>query len=52
MTELLKLWREFESSKNGDVTSSSQCPTIDIRIPAKLVTTSNHQVMLFCTTKP
>mgnify|MGYP007059677176 FL=1 len=46
MTILLKLWREFESSKTGEVTSSSQGPTVEVRIPAKLVTTSNHQVML------
>ena len=47
MTILSKLWREFESSKTGEVTSSSQGPTLQVRIPAKLVTTSNHQVMSF-----
>eukprot|EP00250_Pteridium_aquilinum_P005311 c15426_g1_i2 orf=455-3070(-) len=44
MPELTKLWKEYESLKNGEGTSSGQGPTIEIRIPAKLVTTSNHQV--------
>ncbi|KAI5083381.1 hypothetical protein GOP47_0003124 [Adiantum capillus-veneris] len=44
MPELTKLWREYESSKNGEGTSSGQGPTIEIRIPSKLVTTLNHQV--------
>lgn len=44
MPELTKLWKEYESLKNGEGTSLGQGPTIEIRIPAKLVTTSNHQV--------
>ncbi|KAH6558418.1 hypothetical protein KP509_1Z065200 [Ceratopteris richardii] len=44
MPELTKLWKEYESSKNGEGMSLVQGPTIEIRIPAKLVTTQNHQV--------
>lgn len=44
MPELTKLWKDYESSKNGEGTSSGQGPTIEIRIPSKLVTTLNHQV--------
>lgn len=47
MPELTKLWKEYESLKNGEGTSLGQGPTIEIRIPAKLVTTSNHQACYF-----
>ena len=50
MTELLKLWREYESSvgiQNGEDMGLGRSTTIEIRIPAKLVTTSNHQVCSF-----
>ncbi|MCO5608754.1 hypothetical protein L7F22_062970 [Adiantum nelumboides] len=44
MPELTKFWKECEASKNGKGLSSGQGPTIEIRIPSKLVTTLNHQV--------
>lgn len=47
MPDLTKLWKEYESAlpvKNGEGTNLSLGPTIEIRIPAKHVTTSNHQV--------
>lgn len=47
MPELTKLWKEHElglTMKNGEGMSAGLGPTIQIRIPAKLVTTSNHQV--------
>ncbi|CAL5208123.1 unnamed protein product [Lathyrus oleraceus] len=47
MQELTKLWREYESSqsqieRNGE--SSSNGPTLEIRIPAEYVTATNRQV--------
>lgn len=45
MQELIKLWKEYESSqadKNGE--SSSNGPTLEIRIPAEHVTATNRQV--------
>ncbi|KAL5982936.1 hypothetical protein ACLOJK_017015 [Asimina triloba] len=45
MQELLKLWKEYEASrdsKNGD--SSNDLPTLEIRIPAEYVTATNRQV--------
>eukprot|EP01018_Ginkgo_biloba_P023775 Gb_35031 [translate_table: standard] len=46
MQELIKLWKEFESDqafKNGD-SSLGVGPTLEIRIPAEHVTTTNRQV--------
>ena len=50
MQELIKLWKEHESSqskmeKNGE--SSSNGPTLEIRILYEHVTATNHQVSLF-----
>lgn len=50
MQELTKLWREYELSqsqieKNGE--SSSNGPTLEIRIPAEYVTATNRQVSRF-----
>ncbi|XP_022749421.1 uncharacterized protein LOC111298923 [Durio zibethinus] len=45
MQELIKLWKEYESSqadKNGE--SSQSGPTLEIRIPAEHVTATNRQV--------
>ncbi|XP_061349562.1 uncharacterized protein LOC133294824 [Gastrolobium bilobum] len=47
MQELIKLWKEYESSqsqveKNGE--SSNSGPTLEIRIPAENVTATNRQV--------
>jgi hypothetical protein len=45
MQELIKLWKEYESSqsdKNGE--SSHKGPTLEIRIPAEHVTATNRQV--------
>ena len=45
MQELLKSWKEFEAShehKNDE--NLRNCPTLEIRIPAENVTSSNHQV--------
>lgn len=50
MQELIKLWREYESSqsqieKNGE--SSNSGPTLEIRIPSEHVTATNRQVSIF-----
>lgn len=50
MQELIKLWREYESSqsqieKNGE--SSNSGPTLEIRIPSEYVTATNRQVSIF-----
>ncbi|OAY78244.1 hypothetical protein ACMD2_02705 [Ananas comosus] len=45
MQELLKSWKEFEASqdaKNGETLQSG--PTLEIRIPAEYVTSTNRQV--------
>ncbi|KAA8522644.1 hypothetical protein F0562_012995 [Nyssa sinensis] len=45
MQELIKLWKEYESSladKSGE--SSQNGPTLEIRIPAEHVTATNRQV--------
>jgi hypothetical protein len=47
MEELIKLWKEYETShsqveKNAE--SSNDGPTLEIRIPAVNVTAANHQV--------
>ncbi|KAL9318004.1 hypothetical protein ACSQ67_014521 [Phaseolus vulgaris] len=47
MQELIKLWKEYESSqsqieKNGE--SSNNGPTLEIRIPSEHVTATNRQV--------
>ena len=50
MQELIKLWKEYESSqsqmeKNGE--SSNNGPTLEIRIPSEHITATNRQVSLF-----
>ncbi|KAL0842809.1 hypothetical protein Bca101_016054 [Brassica carinata] len=45
MQELIKLWKEYESSqpdKSGDFASNG--PTLEVRIPAEHVTATNRQV--------
>lgn len=45
MQDLIKLWKEYESSqteKNGESTHNG--PTLEIRIPAEHVTATNRQV--------
>ncbi|KAK6921450.1 Histone deacetylation protein Rxt3 [Dillenia turbinata] len=45
MQELIKLWKEYESSQvenNGESTNSG--PTLEIRIPAEHVTATNRQL--------
>lgn len=46
MQEIIKLWKEFEASKgtNNGESSSVAGPTLEIRIPAEHVTTTNRQV--------
>ncbi|PKA56650.1 hypothetical protein AXF42_Ash012780 [Apostasia shenzhenica] len=45
MQEILKTWREFESSQDGKSTEASHnYPTLEIRIPAEYVTSTNRQV--------
>jgi hypothetical protein len=49
MEELIKLWKEYETShsqveKNAESESSNDGPTLEIRIPAVNVTAANHQV--------
>eukprot|EP00249_Psilotum_nudum_P017173 c26193_g1_i1 orf=586-1716(-) len=47
MPEFMKLWKEYESSlskRNGESSGSGQVSTMEVRILADLVTTSNHQV--------
>lgn len=45
MQELIKLWKEYDTSqadKNGE--SSQNGPTLEIQIPAEHVTATNRQV--------
>ncbi|CAK9156057.1 unnamed protein product [Ilex paraguariensis] len=50
MQELIKLWREYESSQADKICESSQNgPTIEIRIPAEHVTATNRQQDLLST---
>lgn len=47
MQELIKLWKEYESSQSPvekNAESINDGPTLEIRIPAKHVITTNHQV--------
>uniref|UniRef100_A0A0C9QUU9 TSA: Wollemia nobilis Ref_Wollemi_Transcript_7916_3074 transcribed RNA sequence n=1 Tax=Wollemia nobilis TaxID=56998 RepID=A0A0C9QUU9_9CONI len=46
MQEIIKLWKEFEASQatNNGESSSGLSPTLEIRIPAEHVTTTNRQV--------
>ncbi|KAL2325219.1 hypothetical protein Fmac_024277 [Flemingia macrophylla] len=45
MQELIKLWREYDSSqKEKNVESPSNGPTLEIRIPSEHVTATNRQV--------
>ncbi|KAL3369685.1 hypothetical protein AABB24_010172 [Solanum stoloniferum] len=45
MPELIKLWKEYESSKaDGASDSSPSDPTLEIRIPAEHVSATNRQV--------
>lgn len=46
MQEIIKLWKEFEASKGTNTGESSSVagPTLEIRIPAEHVTTTNRQV--------
>lgn len=45
MQELLKSWKEYEASQDGKNDETSQnYPTLEIRIPAEYVTSSNRQV--------
>jgi hypothetical protein len=49
MQELIKLWKEYkalEAEKSGE--SSSNGPTLEIRIPAEHVTATNRQVRSSC----
>lgn len=55
MQELIKLWKEYESSqsqieKNGE--TSTNGPSLEIRIPSEYVTATNRQVsILICDCK-
>ncbi|KAL6655586.1 hypothetical protein ACP70R_006412 [Stipagrostis hirtigluma subsp. patula] len=45
MQELLKSWKEFEATQDGTSADSLQNgPTLEIRIPAEFVTSTNRQV--------
>ncbi|XP_058773511.1 uncharacterized protein LOC131647658 [Vicia villosa] len=47
MQELIKVWKEYESSQSQvekNAESFNDGPTLEIRIPAKHVITTNHQV--------
>lgn len=47
LQELMKLWKEHESSQADKSSSSFQNgPTLEIRIPAEHVTATNRQVKL------
>lgn len=47
MQELIKIWKEYESSKADGASDSSQSdPTLEIRIPAEHVSATNRQVRL------
>lgn len=46
MQELIKIWKEYESSQAEKVGDSSQTgPTLEIRIPAEHVSATNRQVL-------
>jgi hypothetical protein len=43
--ELLKSWKEFEATPDAKTAENQQNgPTLEIRIPAKFVTSTNRQV--------
>lgn len=46
MQEIIKLWKEFEASQASKIgeSSSGVGPTLEIRIPAEHITTTNRQV--------
>jgi hypothetical protein len=45
MQELLKSWKEFEASPDArNVENQKNVPTLEIRIPAEFVTSTNRQV--------
>lgn len=47
MQELIKLWKEYESSQADRASESSLSgPTLEIRIPAEHVSATNRQVRL------
>lgn len=47
MQERTKVWKEYESSQTYNMSeSSSNGPTLDIRIPAEHVSATNRQVIL------
>lgn len=49
MQELIKLWKEYESSQaDKDAVTSPNGPTLEIRIPAEHVTATNRQVRSIC----
>lgn len=51
MQELIKLWKEYESSISDQMSESSKTgPTLEIRIPAEHVSATNRQVR-FSTSK-
>lgn len=49
MQELIKLWKDYESSQEDkDAVTSPNGPTLEIRIPAEHVTATNRQVRSIC----
>lgn len=45
MQDLIRLWREYETSQTDKTAESSQSgPTLEIRIPAEHVSVTNRQV--------
>lgn len=47
MQELIRMWKEYESSPADEACEDSQNgPTLEIRIPAEHVTATNRQVRL------
>jgi hypothetical protein len=53
MPELTMLWKDYEANAATVATESKTIPsqagfTVEIRIPADLATTSNHQVRSVC----
>jgi hypothetical protein len=45
MQELLKSWKEFDVTQDATIAESLQHgPTLEIRIPAEFVTSTNRQV--------
>jgi len=49
MQEIIKLWKEFEVSQASKIgeSSSGVGPTLEIRIPAEHITTTNRQVIQY-----